>query len=62
MIYLIVTRRCAEIFLSNDDCGVGIGWFRPCGGTGRDRVYSGWKWYRMVRELFCSTKAQVPDQ
>ena len=62
LIYLIVTRSCAEIFLSGDDCGIGIGWFGLAAGLAGTGVYAGWMLYRMERERFCSTKAQVPDQ
>ncbi|MFZ1128932.1 hypothetical protein [Methanoregula sp.] len=38
------------IFLSGDDCGVGIGWFGLAAGLTGTGVYSGWKLYRMERE------------
>lgn len=32
LIYVTVNRQCSEIFLSGDDCGVGIGWFGLAAG------------------------------
>jgi hypothetical protein len=46
LIYLNVTRSCAEIFISGDDCGVGIGWFGLAAGLAGTGVYSGWMLYR----------------
>ena len=61
LIYLIVTRRCAEIFLTGDDCGVGIGWFGLAAGLAGTWCIRG-DAYRMVREQFCLTNARVLDQ
>jgi len=48
LIYLIVTRRCAEIIFAGDDCGVGIGWFYIAAGLVGTGVYSAWMLYRLV--------------
>jgi hypothetical protein len=48
LIYRIVTRSCAEIFMTGDDCGVGIGWFGLAAGLAGTGVYSGWMLYRLT--------------
>ncbi|MFA5267967.1 MAG: hypothetical protein WC379_08340 [Methanoregula sp.] len=48
LIYFIITRRCAEIFLIGDDCGVGIGWFCIAAGLVGTGMYAGWMLYRLT--------------
>jgi hypothetical protein len=48
VIFMIVTSRCGEIYLSGNDCGIGIGWFglaTVCMGIG---AVSAWGLYRRI--------------
>jgi hypothetical protein len=54
LIYYIINRSCAEIFLSGDDCGVGIGWFVMAVAVVGTGIYSAWLLYLMEKERACS--------
>jgi hypothetical protein len=49
VIFVIVTSRCEEIYLSGGDCGVGIGWFGLAvvfigiGAVSAWGLYRGWR-------------------
>jgi hypothetical protein len=57
MIFVSVSRECDTIFMSGDDCGVGIGWFGLSAGVIVIGVFSAWKVYRLVRERVYSMKS-----
>ena len=61
LIYLYVSQRCAEIFLSGDDCGVGIGWYCLAAGLVGTGAYSGWMLYLLEKERAGLTGEQVPE-
>jgi hypothetical protein len=47
-IYVFVIRRCEAIFMTGDDCGVGLGWVGLAVGFFVMGVFSVWKLYRLV--------------
>ena len=62
LIYYIIDRSCAEIFLSGDDCGVGFGWFVMAAAVLGTGIYSAWLLYLMEKERASSKNEGGRDE